>query len=127
MFELGIKAQFSAAHHLVAYPGACVVHHGHNWDVEVFVRGENLDELGLLVDFKTLKASVREVIGELDHTDLNTHPHFSKENPTSERIARYLYHRLSATVNVPQYRISRVTVHETPGSVASYWEPDSDD
>lgn len=122
MFEISIKTQFSAAHHLVAYPGSCVVHHGHNWDVEVYVRGDALDELGLLVDFKVLKASVREVVEELDHSDLNTHAHFATENPTSERIARYLYQRLSASVNTPRYRIARVTVHETPGSQASYWE-----
>lgn len=122
MFEISIKTQFSAAHHLVAYPGACVVHHGHNWDVEVYVRGEDLDELGLLVDFKVLKQSVREVVGLLDHTDLNLHADFSVENPTSERIARYLYQQLSASVNGARYRVSRVTVHETPGSQASYWE-----
>lgn len=122
MFEISVKSHFSAAHHLVAYPGACVVHHGHNWDVDVYVRGSELDELGLLVDFKVLKASVREVIAELDHTDLNQHEHFSKENPTSERIARYLYHRLSGAINTDRYQIARVTVHETPGSQASYWD-----
>ncbi len=122
MFELSIKTQFSAAHHLVAYPGACVVHHGHNWDVEVYVQGTTLDELGLLVDFKILKASVNAVVDELDHSDLNEHAYFSTENPTSERIARYLYERIGATVNCARYRISRVTVHETPGSQASYWE-----
>jgi len=122
MFEISVKTHFSAAHHLVAYPGACVVHHGHNWDVEVYVRGEQLDELGLLVDFKVLKAAVREVVAELDHSDLNTHAHFATENPTSERIARFLHERLSTAVNAPRYRVSRVTVHETPGSQASYWE-----
>ncbi len=122
MFEIGIKTRFSAAHHLVAYPGACVVHHGHNWEVEVFVCGETLDELGFLLDFKVLKAAVDKVIGELDHTDLNTHTHFSSENPTSERIACFLYKQLSASVNTVRYRISKVTVHETPGSCATYCE-----
>ncbi len=122
MYELGIKAQFSAAHHLVDYPGTCVVHHGHNWDVEVWVRGRELDTLGLLLDFKTLKQAVNEVIAELDHTDLNAHAHFSHENPTSERIARYLYDRLGTCVNTPRYHIARVTVHETQGSQASYWD-----
>lgn len=122
MFEISVKTHFSAAHHLVAYPGACVVHHGHNWDVEVFVRGEALDELGLLVDFKALKAAVEDVVSELDHSDLNTHAEFATENPTSERIARYLYRQLTSVVNTSRYGIARVTVHETPGSQASYWE-----
>ncbi len=127
MFEIGINTRFSAAHHLAAYPGACVTHHGHNWEVEVFVCGGVLDELGFLTDFKVLKVAVQTVIAELDHTDLNTHAQFSTENPTSERIARFLYQRLSASVNTARYRISRVTVHETPGSVASYRETAADD
>ena len=123
MYELGITTNFSAAHHLVAYPGSCAVLHGHNWKVEIFVRGNALDELGMLVDFKVLKADVHELMAELDHTDLNTHPEFVDSNPTSERIALFLYRRLtSSTPEGALHQISRVTVHETPGSVASYWE-----
>jgi 6-pyruvoyltetrahydropterin/6-carboxytetrahydropterin synthase len=122
MYELGITTSFSAAHHLVAYPGACAVLHGHNWKIEIFVRGEELDELGMLVDFKALKESVTALMDELDHTDLNTHPEFIDLNPTSERIAKFLYRRLSESVSDGRYKIARVTVHETPGSLASYWE-----
>jgi len=122
MYELGITTSFSAAHHLVAYPGACAVLHGHNWKVEIFVQGEQLDELGMLVDFKVLKACLNELMEELDHTDLNTHPEFIDLNPTSEQIARFLYRRLSISVSDSLYKISRVMVHETPSSVATYWE-----
>jgi 6-pyruvoyltetrahydropterin/6-carboxytetrahydropterin synthase len=122
MYELGITTHFSAAHHLVAYPGACAVLHGHNWSIEVYVQGEELDELGMLVDFKELKRAVSELMNELDHTDLNTHEAFKDANPTSERIARYLYKRLSEATGEKPYRVSKVTVHETPGSQATYWE-----
>ncbi|MBT3192045.1 MAG: 6-carboxytetrahydropterin synthase QueD [Verrucomicrobia bacterium] len=122
MYELGITTNFSAAHHLVAYPGACAVLHGHNWKIEIFVRGETLDELGMLIDFKELKGSVSALMEELDHTDLNTHPEFVDLNPTSERIAHFLYRRLSEDADGDRYKIARVTVHETPGSLASYWE-----
>lgn len=122
MYELAITTHFSAAHHLVAYPGACAVLHGHNWKVEVYVQGEELDELGMLIDFGALKKAVGELMGELDHSDLNEHSEFRQKNPTSERIAAFLYRRLSAWASGSHYRISRVTVHETPGSQASYWE-----
>jgi len=122
MYEIGITTNFSAAHHLVAYPGACSVLHGHNWEIQVYVRGEQLDELGMLIDFKVLKRGVSSLMEELDHTDLNTHEEFKAHNPTSERIARFLYRRLSETTSNALYKISRVTVHETPGSHASYWE-----
>lgn len=122
MFELGIKTSFSAAHHLVAYPGACAVLHGHNWAIEIFVKGDELDELGMLLDFKVLKASVNSLMEELDHTDLNTHEAFHNVNPTSEFISQFLYKRLSADVNTGRYKISKVTVYETPTSQCSYWE-----
>jgi 6-pyruvoyltetrahydropterin/6-carboxytetrahydropterin synthase len=122
MYELGISTHFSAAHHLVAYPGACAVLHGHNWKVDVYVRGNTLDELGMLVDFTALKAAVAELMSEIDHSDLNEHDEFKNSNPTSERIAAFIYRRLSQSAQDSNYRISKVTVHETPGSQASYWE-----
>ena len=122
MYELGITTHFSAAHHLVAYPGACAVLHGHNWKIEVYVRGEELDELGMLVDFKKLKGAVSELMAELDHSDLNTHEAFRALNPTSERIAEFLYKRLATSAEGEPFSIARVVVHETPGSKATFWE-----
>ena len=49
MFEVSVRAHFSAAHHLPGYPGTCASAHGHNWEVEVFVRGEELDDDTLLL------------------------------------------------------------------------------
>ena len=125
MFELNIRTHFSAAHHLAGYPGSCAALHGHNWGVEVFVRGRELDATGMLVDFRLLKASVRELLKEIDHTDLNQSPAFKTVNPTSENIARFLFDRLSAGLDCAQYRISRVTVCETPDSTSSYWRDES--
>ncbi len=122
MFELSVKTRFSAAHRLVKYPGACANLHGHNWDVEIFVRGSELDEIGILADFKELKQAISDIINECDHVELNTLPEFSDKNPTSENIARYFYRFLSEKLNCERYRIHKVSVYETPGSCASYWE-----
>ena len=122
MFEASIRAQFSAAHHLVGYPGHCSVQHGHNWEVEVAVRGRKLDKTGLLVDFRELKKIVREVLGEVDHSDLNTLAAFRKRNPSSENIARFLYRQLSRRLNTRHCKMSFVGVRETPESRAKYWE-----
>jgi 6-pyruvoyltetrahydropterin/6-carboxytetrahydropterin synthase len=121
MFEISVKTHFSAAHHLRGYKGICADPHGHNWDVEVFIAGAQLDMTGFLVDFRVLKKRVKAILGELDHHDLNTLPAFRRQNPTSENLARYLYETLSGRVNCPRYRINRVTVGETPGTTASYW------
>ena len=122
MYEIGIQTHFSAAHHLRGYDGTCAEFHGHNWGVEVYVQGSELDEQGFLVDFRELKETVGAVIAELDHRDLNSVPHFEGVNPTSENIASYLYRELAARLNNDRYSVSRVLVRETPGTVSTYSE-----
>ena len=122
MFEVSIKSHFSAAHHLEGYRGGCEDQHGHNWDVEVCVCGEHLDEIGMLVDFRDIKKSLSSVLELLDHKDLNNIAEFKSENPTSERIAQYIYRRLAGVLESETRRIHSVYVHETPGARAGYWE-----
>ncbi len=122
MFELSVKTHFSAAHRLVGHEGDCADLHGHNWDVEIFIRGENLNDIGILMDFREVKDAVKSALSEIDHKDLNKLPAFGSNNPTSENIARFLYERLSGAVNCDTCAIHKVTVYETPGSGMSYWE-----
>jgi len=122
MFELSVKTHFSAAHRLVGYEGLCANPHGHNWEVEIFLRGSRLNDLGMLVDYRDIKAAVREAMKEIDHVDLNQVPAFIRANPTSENLARYVHERLSERINTERARISRVTICETPGTSASYWD-----
>ena len=120
MFELVVRDEFAAAHYLRDYPGACERPHGHNWRVEVCVRGEELNEIGILMDFKDLKRSLQEVLADLDHRDLNEHPAFQEVNPSSENIARYIFERLRKKLEGYPVRLIRVTVCETDRSCASY-------
>lgn len=122
MFELSVKTHFSAAHRLVGYDGACANLHGHNWEVEIFVRGSRLNPLGMLVDFHDIKAAIRKVMKDVDHCDLNQLPAFLRENPTSENLARYLHGRLGGELNCAEHQVYKVTVCETPGTTASYWD-----
>ncbi len=122
MYELCVKTYFSAAHRLREYSGSCEALHGHNWDVEVFVRGQQLNNIGLLIDFKEIKQTVKHVLDELDHTDLNSLTEFVTENPSSENIARFLYRRIGEKLNTETCIVSRINVYETPTSRASYWE-----
>ena len=122
VFEVYIKSHFSAAHSLKGYEGDCARIHGHNWIIEVYVKCTELDPVGIGIDFRDIKAAVRDVLSGLDHCDLNELPVFSEENPTSENIAKFLYRELSAKLNAPAIRVSRVKVCETPGAGAFYWE-----
>lgn len=122
MFELSVKTHFSAAHRLVGYDGACANLHGHNWDVEIFVQGKAVNDLGMLVDFRDIKVAIKEAMKEVDHCDLNQLPAFLRDNPTSEHLARYLFTTLGQQLNNVRLRVSKVTVCETPGTTASYWD-----
>lgn len=122
MFELDICKEFSAAHSLKGYNGDCSLLHGHNWKVQVFIRSEELDSVGIAVDFKVLKKELDAILKELDHKHLNELPIFQDRNPTSEHLAMYIYKRLSATVNDGKAIVSRVRVCESEHSGASYFE-----
>jgi len=86
----------------------------------VVVCGEELDETGMLVDFRKLKSAVREATSGLDHADLNALAAFKSSNPTSENIARHLFERLRETLAGHGCRLDHVTVRETPDSSATY-------
>lgn len=122
MFELDVIREFSSAHCLKGYCGNCSEKHGHNWSVQVFIRSEKLDEIGIAVDFKALKRELDAMLGELDHKDLNSIPPFDKLNPTSENIAMYIYKRLSGKLNGNGVKVYRVRVGENASSGASYFE-----
>ena len=120
MYELSVKTRFSAAHCLVGYDGRCAARHGHNWEVTVFVKGKEVDKIGIVVDFHVLKQTLKDILGELDHTDLNALPAFASRNPTSENIARHVFDRFAARLKDGGCLVSRVTVAETPENIVTY-------
>ncbi len=122
MYELSVISRFSGAHHLRGYDGPCGKVHGHNWEIEVFLRGAGLDDLGMLADFTIIKSAMREALTSLDHEDLNDVAAFTRRNPTSENIAKYLHERLSGMLDCPAFTVFRVRVSESPGASASYWK-----
>ena len=124
MYEVMIEEEFSAAHALRGYRGKCENMHGHNWKVEVYVRGERLDDVGMLVDFRQLKAATRRVMQYLDHQNLNELKPFDTEiNPSSEHIAGFVLHRIAFEINSDNVQVYKVRVWETPSTCASYELP----
>jgi len=88
MYKLNIETDFSAAHNLRGYEGKCENLHGHNYRVKVQVSGSELDQIGMLADFKVLKQIIEEVVERVDHSYLNEVEPFNEVNPTAENIAR---------------------------------------
>ncbi|MCM8761731.1 MAG: 6-carboxytetrahydropterin synthase QueD [Candidatus Omnitrophica bacterium] len=120
IYEIKVEETFSSAHHLRNYRGKCERVHGHNWKVEVYVIGDNLDEDGLLIDFAILKDKLKDILGALDHRDLNTIHFFRKRNPTSESLSLYIYEKMTEKLKEYSVRVKRVTVWENEKQSASY-------
>lgn len=113
MYELTVKGHFDAAHALNGYPGECRELHGHTWDIEVTVRGESLDDVGIVYDFKRLKADLASVLDAYDHAFLNEVQPFDAINPTAENLARVIFEELSGTVG-HEVVVTEVAVWESP-------------
>lgn len=121
-YTLKVVTDFSSAHSLRDYPGDCRRFHGHNWKLEVEVEAQQLDELGMAVDFKTIKQAAREAAAELDHRYLNEVPPFDEVNPTAENMAAHLYRRLGGALDREGLRVSAVTLWETERACVRYTE-----
>jgi len=122
MYELKIITQFGAAHQLKDTGGECENLHGHNWKIEVYVKGVRLDKNGLLIDFKVLKDETKKIIEGLDHKYLNELEWFRDMNPTSENISRLIYEILAKKINNQDIKVSRVTTWESDTACATYSE-----
>lgn len=110
---------FEAAHRLPNVPEGhkCARLHGHSFRVAVHVEGPVGAESGWVVDFADLKAAWTPVGEQLDHRYLNEVE--GLENPTSERIAEWIWPRLAPALP----GLSRIVVRETCTSGCTYRGP----
>jgi len=120
MFEVTVRDHIASAHQLHGYDGPCKDMHGHTWKVEIVVMGNTLDAVGLLADFKILKAKLKEVITPLDHVVLNDLPAFKDLNPSTENLARYIYSALLDKFT--PLRLKQVQVWESDTASVIYYE-----
>ncbi len=125
LWTLRVSSDFSSAHQLRHYQGKCENLHGHNFSVILEVVGSELDaKTGMLIDFKLLKSFLNETLQQLDHTCLNELEPFLQVNPSSEHLARYIYHDVQRRLaeHSRTVRVYRVMVAEKESSQAWYQE-----
>ena len=85
IYFISKKLEISAAHKLtLSYESKCSTLHGHNWEIELFFAGRELNPDGMVIDFTHVK---KQVHGKMDHANLNEVFDF---NPTAENIGRWL-------------------------------------
>jgi len=95
--------------------------HGHNYTLEVTVKGDVDPRSGFVVDLKDLKEILnREVLDAFDHRFLNKEvPDFRATIPTTENLAIAVWRRLAEKLRVAQ--LHRVRVYETPDLFVDYY------
>ena len=134
MILLTRTAEWSAAHYYwveawteeenVRRFGKCANRngHGHNYTVEVTVRGEVDPVTGFVVDLKWLKDVLEsEVVAVYDHRHLNHEvEEFRERQPTAENIAVSIWQRLDGKVG-PGAALYQVRVYERPDLFADYY------
>jgi 6-pyruvoyltetrahydropterin/6-carboxytetrahydropterin synthase len=120
MYELKVISKFAAAHQLKMVTQKCENLHGHNWKVEVFVSGKELNNAGVLMDFGEIKKHLADIMETLDHKFLNDIDCFKNSNPSSEVIAKYIADELQVMISGPLVSVSRVSVWESDDACATY-------
>lgn len=119
-YEIIVESYFSAAHYLRQYKGKCENLHGHNWKVQVVIVGEDLDKTGMVLDFNQAKKDLNKTLSQLDHKHINKVAFFKVNNPTSERIAEFIFREYKKMLKAGLV-LKSVTVWETPTSSARYY------
>ena len=119
MFELTVTMDFSAAHRLRGYEGACERLHGHNYKVDATLEAAKLDKLGMAMDFKAVKAALAEILDTVDHQFLNETGVFKEINPTAENIAKWIADELAGKLPAG-VGVKSITVWESDRCGATY-------
>jgi 6-pyruvoyltetrahydropterin/6-carboxytetrahydropterin synthase len=133
MIYLTRKAEFAASHYYhnpeftpeenARIFGKCsnLNGHGHNYTLEVTVKGEVNPRTGFVVDLKDLKDIMnREVVDAMDHRHLNKEvPEFANQIPTTENLAIVIWKRLQSQLQIA--KLHRVRVYESQDLFADFY------
>ncbi|WP_449416735.1 6-carboxytetrahydropterin synthase [Phormidium nigroviride] len=127
---LTISTHFSAAHRLahpkLSYEENCEIYgkcarpngHGHNYHLEVTVKGEMDERTGMIVDLGALQKAIDEyVLDPLDHTFLNKDiAYFAEVVPTAENIAIYIRELLRSPIRELGAQLYKIKLIESPNN-----------
>ena len=132
---LTIQTHFAAAHRLAKEElsqeenekiyGKCARPngHGHNYLVDVTVRGEIDERTGMVCDLSALQCLINDLVVEpLDHTHLNKDiPYFSQCVPTAENIALHIADRLAQPIQAIGAKLHKIRLQESPNNAAEVY------
>jgi 6-pyruvoyltetrahydropterin/6-carboxytetrahydropterin synthase len=135
---LTISTHFSAAHRLarpdLSYEENCEIYgkcarphgHGHNYHLEVTVKGETDARTGMIVDLGALQQIIDfYVVEPFDHTFLNKDiPYFAQVVPTAENIAVHIGNLLNEPIRELGAELYKVKLIESPNNFCEVYAAD---
>jgi 6-pyruvoyltetrahydropterin/6-carboxytetrahydropterin synthase len=131
MFHIAREIEFCYGHRLLHYEGKCRHLHGHNGKAVIVLKGDRLDERGMLLDFSDIKRVVsRWIDATLDHRmllnrddpvvpvlrELGEPMMLLDTNPTAENIAKLIFDYAAGQ----GFPVVEVRLWETPHCSATY-------
>ncbi len=120
MFRIFKDFTFAAGHAIRGHTGGCENLHGHNYRVRIHLAADELDQLGMVIDFADLKALAAEILKPFDHRVLNDIPPFDTVNTTAELFAEYVFRQVDRRIGNGRVAVVRVEVWENDSSCAVY-------
>ncbi|MBT3281381.1 MAG: 6-carboxytetrahydropterin synthase [Cryomorphaceae bacterium] len=137
MYTIEREFSIAIAHSLSNHEGRCRNFHGHNIDILVEVKSEELNDNNMVMDFSDLKDLCNKYIDPLDHSMLlnetetemikllqkqNKRFHIFNNDPTAEHLCKYLFESIERDLefNYPEIEVDRVTIYENEKSNATY-------
>jgi 6-pyruvoyltetrahydropterin/6-carboxytetrahydropterin synthase len=131
MYSVTKEIHFCYGHRLLGHNGKCRHLHGHNARAAIRLESEDLDSLGLVVDFKDIGTYVKAWLdAEIDHNMLlfrddpilellrsaGERVYAMDVNPSAENIARLIFEH----VQRGGFPVVEVSLFETDSAIASY-------
>lgn len=119
MFEISVETHFYAGHKLVLPDGSTEPAHKHDWVVTANVSSESLNNIGIVLNFHKLRELLTNITSKFSGKSLNQIEYFSKNNPSAENVAKYIYEKLEP--ELPEnVKLEYVSVVEEPLCTAIY-------
>ena len=121
MFSISVERHFQASHQLTLPDGSKEPVHFHDWVVIASLSSEKLNDMGIVMDFRALKAMIDKTVADFNNEALESIAYFQQKNPSAENVARYIYEKL--LIELPEgVKLQNVRIMEEPGCSATSGE-----
>lgn len=102
--------------------GKCNNLHGHNYTLEITIKGEISDKNGMIMDIQKLKSIIKEeILDNIDHKNIDLDIlYFSSRPSTAENISVWIWKQLVNVIDTPSNKLYKVKLSETDKNIAIY-------